>query len=54
MSQTENTKRVKIGNTRVILSDKYVARAPEEVERILRRIAVRAQQELSRLPLKRE
>ena len=43
-----------IGNTVVKVSDKYIARAPEEVERILHRIAVRAQQELSRLSPKRE
>lgn len=48
MNQTENIERVKIGNTRIAISDKYAARAPEEVDRILRNIARKAQPELSK------
>lgn len=48
MNQTEKTERVKIGNTRVILSDKYATRSPEEIDKILRTIARKAQPELSK------
>ena len=50
----ENITVTTIGNTVIKVSDKYAARSPEEVEQILHRIAARAQQELSRLPPKRE
>ena len=48
MNQTENIERVKIGNTSITISDKYAARAPEEVDKILRIIARKAQPELSK------
>ena len=50
----ENFIRMRIGNTDVRLSDKYVVKTPEEVEQILRRIAARAQPELGRNPSKLE
>ncbi len=49
----ENIIRMKIGNTDVRISDKYVVKTPETVEEILHRIAARAQPELGRKPHKK-